>query len=1067
MKQELSNQFTEGLVCDLNPIITPNTVLTDNLNGTIITYDGNEYSLQNDKGNYALQHCKLRPNYIPVGVKEYSDILYIVSYNPLDNHVEIGSYPSPLTIEASNIDDEHHEINSLIQQIGENKEVPLVDNEPNTANFSDLIKQSEMKLFYGDSEEEYKMYPGDSYIVEVEGEHEYKYEELEYYIVDENRQKYNVSDLVEDENVEQIGKLKYESDDYINVAWQVPGWLGMQYRLATFEDFSMNIRQFVVPNIGTKNLSATDVKLNFQFKISDKLFLKDQEVTKGDLKIKLNAEINKEGVAQKTIEKIISLEESTFIEWYEESKILWIDYADEDFKNFFTGMDCTDVIKLTAIPFFTVKEKSLYYDPFKEIIEIPLNSIGDWSDFKLGSSIWKFWAELEKWEETPSNCYLEFDVTGPLVTTSIINLYYRVLDVDENIILDYRSVPNYGGVSDLNYISIPFEGDFKSEGIYIIDLCFANTIESCSGEDSCHIVNLLIASQLFQDFVGLTDDFRTITFDQWTSKYYDRRIDKKSMLWNIDASATYNGGPKRDIGKYENGKLSTAQGTYFEKMWTYSELSSDNYLSNVFIPDDIYDKHKDFTMTFARGYACDGIVNLESEVKPLTGPLWDSLNQQIIFKFTSGEKSSSISKNLNQTDTYKNITGSVECIGGAQLLFTNEEYYSGTFYDNSAVSTITNIPMVFLRGFLYHAGGINVGTVISVAETDGLKFQYGQSLNFKEIFRNNDTKTFSPVDSNIGPTLVSILDRNKAQFGVILLCVADPDKRAYGISVIKDGVSYARANDGSYFVTDRPFVFFRSSMNTVTLVELADANYSAGGSIIEAGLTETSATFFKSWNIEQDLSSYKSWVICSKDNIFSDGKYIVPSVIQSDQNETTIKCEILISGVTNWNYNGKNLFNQITRNNISKKCKCGDLLNGKTNSFDELSVYNNIIENIAIDNIPELSSKDLTDINNVLGLYQEIITKTETSLSELNSDPVYNALLEAGPNTRGLYNKNREETDLLVKLNSTYKNSSNEYLILNNTTSMFKFSRTNSDGKDRGSDNTIVQIASGQTIKWQ
>ena len=175
----------------------------------------------------------------------------------------------------------------------------------------------------------------------------------------------------------------------------------------------------------------------------------------------------------------------------------------------------------------------------------------------------------------------------------------------------------------------------------------------------------------------------------------------------------------------------------------------------------------------------------------------------------------------------------------------------------------------------------------------------------------------------------------------------------------------------------------------------------------------------------------------------------------------------MISGITNWNYNGKNLFNQITRSNISKKCKCGDLLNGKTNSFDELSIYNNIIENIAIDNIPELSSKDLTDINNVLGLYQEIITKTETSLSELNSDPVYNALLEAGSNTRGLYNKNGEETDLFVKLNSTYKNSSNEYLILNNTTSMFKFSRTNSDGKDRGSDNTIVQIASGQTIKWQ
>ena len=30
---------------------TPNTVLTDNLNGTFITYNGNELSLQNDMGN--------------------------------------------------------------------------------------------------------------------------------------------------------------------------------------------------------------------------------------------------------------------------------------------------------------------------------------------------------------------------------------------------------------------------------------------------------------------------------------------------------------------------------------------------------------------------------------------------------------------------------------------------------------------------------------------------------------------------------------------------------------------------------------------------------------------------------------------------------------------------------------------------------------------------------------------------------------------------------------------------------------------------------------------------------
>ena len=59
MKKSSVNTFTEGLVCDLDPINVPNNVLTDCLNGTIITYDDNEFSLQNDKGNYPLKDCKL------------------------------------------------------------------------------------------------------------------------------------------------------------------------------------------------------------------------------------------------------------------------------------------------------------------------------------------------------------------------------------------------------------------------------------------------------------------------------------------------------------------------------------------------------------------------------------------------------------------------------------------------------------------------------------------------------------------------------------------------------------------------------------------------------------------------------------------------------------------------------------------------------------------------------------------------------------------------------------------------------------------------------------------------
>ena len=94
-KQALSNTFTGGLNTDLHPLITPNTVLTDCVNGTILTNNGNEYSLQNDFGNYALTKAKLPVNYIPIGIKEYNGIVYIVSYNPIEERSQIGTFPSP------------------------------------------------------------------------------------------------------------------------------------------------------------------------------------------------------------------------------------------------------------------------------------------------------------------------------------------------------------------------------------------------------------------------------------------------------------------------------------------------------------------------------------------------------------------------------------------------------------------------------------------------------------------------------------------------------------------------------------------------------------------------------------------------------------------------------------------------------------------------------------------------------------------------------------------------------------------------------------------------------------
>ena len=91
MKQNATNEFKDGLNLDLHPIVTPNTVLTDNLNGTFITYNGNEFCLQNDRGNKYVS--SLTPGYTPIGIKEHNGILYIVSVN--GNATEIGTFPSP------------------------------------------------------------------------------------------------------------------------------------------------------------------------------------------------------------------------------------------------------------------------------------------------------------------------------------------------------------------------------------------------------------------------------------------------------------------------------------------------------------------------------------------------------------------------------------------------------------------------------------------------------------------------------------------------------------------------------------------------------------------------------------------------------------------------------------------------------------------------------------------------------------------------------------------------------------------------------------------------------------
>lgn len=89
------NSFSEGLLMDFSPTIAPNSALSNALNATLITYNGNEMSLQNDMGNARVESAYLPEGYVPVGTCEFGDIIYIVSYNPLKNKSQIGCFPSP------------------------------------------------------------------------------------------------------------------------------------------------------------------------------------------------------------------------------------------------------------------------------------------------------------------------------------------------------------------------------------------------------------------------------------------------------------------------------------------------------------------------------------------------------------------------------------------------------------------------------------------------------------------------------------------------------------------------------------------------------------------------------------------------------------------------------------------------------------------------------------------------------------------------------------------------------------------------------------------------------------
>lgn len=149
-KAVATSTFNGGLVMDFNPMITPDNVLVNALNATLVTMNGNESILQNDMGNGRVETAYLPDGYIPMGTCEFGDIIYIVSFNPLNNKCQIGCFPSP----ERNIDSD--EISNLKVSLAATDFQELNNGSPT----GKLVANSVKKIVYQNT-----MNPGDKYLI--------------------------------------------------------------------------------------------------------------------------------------------------------------------------------------------------------------------------------------------------------------------------------------------------------------------------------------------------------------------------------------------------------------------------------------------------------------------------------------------------------------------------------------------------------------------------------------------------------------------------------------------------------------------------------------------------------------------------------------------------------------------------------------------------------------------------------------------------------------------------------------------------------------------------------------
>ena len=245
MRKETINTFSDGMSLDLNPLGTPAKTLTNCLNGTLITYNGNELTLQNDMGNTQVGTAALPKGYVPVGMKEYGGIIYVASYNPETKKGQLGCFPSPQQIYTSEAAQTVFDFNIQEEFIEFFNGFPVIQhNEYKEEIFKDSITQ-EARIFSS----------GDMFLIKTNE----PYSDNIRQAIDRGiiTLKLFVIPINGEEPIEITEQLRTYQDD-----WQVPLWIYQNVDNTSFEGLLANHRDLLQTYKGPQGTFEIVVEFN-------------------------------------------------------------------------------------------------------------------------------------------------------------------------------------------------------------------------------------------------------------------------------------------------------------------------------------------------------------------------------------------------------------------------------------------------------------------------------------------------------------------------------------------------------------------------------------------------------------------------------------------------------------------------------------------------------------------------------------------------------------------------------------------------------------------------------------